>query len=264
MSVLESQPTSELTPTQFGQWMQRRLGRKRPFSDQTVRNWIKEGLPSHKRGRRFFVTDCEGALRWWREHVGISDHGGERPGAGGKIAAGRTGLDRSTALAAVAREGQREQLEDGRRDAAPTVTPTPTVTGAVAGAGAAPTEYEDVVAGGITGKKEQKLDVETRLKELDYAKKLGQVIDRQEAAEGTSRVLGAFVRELAKLPDKLADAVAERMRLAPEERHIVRTLTADEVTAMRRYVAEHPLGDVEDEIADDGRQDAAPTGEEEA
>lgn len=211
MSVLESDPATELTPKRFGAVLARRLGRHRAFSDQTVRNWIAEGMPAKRKGRGFVITDPDRAAEWWRVAKGYSEHGGERPGAGGRVA--------ESAGSEIAGSGSADSGSAG---------------------------------GGLTDRRGEKLSIETKLKELEYQKKLGQVIDRQEAAEGTSRVLGAFVRELAKLPDRLAAAIAERLRLAPEEMHVLSTITHDEVHAMRRAVAEQPLG--VDEDGDDGAQ----------
>lgn len=206
MSVLETQPVTELSPAQFGRWIQKRIGRATPFRDQTVRNWIDLGMPAKKRANRHVITDPEACLEWWHTNVGESVHGGARPGAGGKAA-----------------------RDDDDADSA---------------AGA--------VGTGLTGKKEQKLDIETKLRELDYRRKLGEVIDRQEAAEGTGRVLRVVVRELGRLGERVAEDAAVRMKLASEERETLRRIVTEHVDEMRRAVAEQPLGVDEDE--DDGAQ----------
>jgi len=230
--VLKDDSACRMSPAEAGRAIAKRLGRTDAYSAQTVRNWIREGtgFPAERGEKdRFCITDPNAAAEWVRANKTEGDRGGARDGAGRKKT-----TSQPVRVASCRPSGE----EDGRRDAAPTGDEG----GVDGGNGFAGAAAETQMSRENTRKRR----LEAKILDLKYKEMTGQLIGRDEAAEGTVRVVASLTRALSRLPDRIVDQAASRLSLVSEAKAALLALVTEEINAVRGELAADPLG-LEDE-----------------
>jgi len=225
--VLRGEGPCKMTPSQAGRAIAKKLGRERPYSAQTVRNWIREGSgfpavlsnPGDPRCNTYHITDIAAAAEWVRINKPDNGQGGSRDGAGRKPS--RPAVDTSAGV---------DEFDDS--PGGDETTPSGE------GNGYKGTAAETKPSAARTVKTEH----EAGIAKLKHEQMLGQLIDRDDASEGYSRVYGPLVRRLDRVPGRVVDRAADRMNLTSEARTILMGILVEEIEQTRTEIAGDPFG----------------------